>query len=83
MLCSLLGELRDGILAVGLDDGVGIAVLHDKSFEMLALMFVGPFLLVMAALRKPVMVSTMVRMVMFLGFSVNVVSLKCRLCMKQ
>ena len=39
MLCILLGELRDGILAVGLDDGIGEAVLHDKAFEMLSLMF--------------------------------------------
>ena len=44
MLCSLLGELGDGILAVGLDDGVGEAVLHDKAFEMLNLMLCWPFL---------------------------------------
>ena len=29
-MCSLLGELGDGILAVGLDDVVGKAVLHDE-----------------------------------------------------
>ena len=34
----LLDELCDGILAVGLDDGVGEAMLHDKAFEMLSLM---------------------------------------------
>ena len=44
MLRSLLGELRDGILAVGLDDGVGEAVLHDETFEMLNLMLCWPFL---------------------------------------
>ena len=44
LLCSLLGELRDGILAVGLGEGVGKAVLNDKTFEMLRLMFCWPFL---------------------------------------
>ena len=44
MLCNLLGDLRDGILAVGLDDGVGKAVLHDKTFEILCPMFCWPCL---------------------------------------
>ena len=44
MLCSLLSDLRDGVVAVGLDDGVGKAVLHDKAFEMLSLMLSWLFL---------------------------------------
>ena len=43
LLCSLLGEFGDCILAVGLDDAVGKAVLHDKSFQMLKLMPCWPF----------------------------------------
>ena len=44
LLRSLLGELCGGILAVGLDDGVREAVLHDKELEMLSLMRCWPFL---------------------------------------
>ena len=38
----LLGEFGDCILAVGLDDAVGEAVLHDKTLEMLYLMSCWP-----------------------------------------
>ena len=44
LLEDLLGELCDGILAVGLDDGVGEALLHDKTLEMLNLMLCWPLL---------------------------------------
>ena len=44
LLCCLLGELCDGTLAVGLDDGVGEAVLHDETFGKLSLVFRWPFL---------------------------------------
>ena len=43
LLCSLLGEFGDCILAVGLDDAVGKPVFHDKTFEMLKLMSCWPF----------------------------------------
>ena len=43
LLCSLLGEFGDGILAVSLDDAVGEAVLHDEALEMLNLMSCWPF----------------------------------------
>ena len=43
LLCCLLGELCDGIRAVGLDDVVGEAVRHDKAYEMLNLMLCWPF----------------------------------------
>ena len=42
LLCSLLGEFGDCILAVGLDDGVGEAILHDEALEMLSLMSCWP-----------------------------------------
>ena len=37
-MCSLLSKFCDGILAVGLYDAVGEAVLHDKALKMLYLM---------------------------------------------
>ena len=37
-MCSLLGEFGDCILAVGLYDAVGEAVLHDEALQMLKLM---------------------------------------------
>ena len=69
LLCSLLGELGDGILTVSLDDGVCQAVLHDEAFEMLSLMLCWPFLGRDDRAAQAGDSLHHVRMVMFFGFS--------------